>query len=350
VSGGELQRFDMHLGYDDLSVREVLRELLPTSVTVPTAYESVGHVVHLNLRPEQLPHRHLIGEVLLDKLRPRIRTVVNKAAEIHSEFRNLPLELIAGADDYQVSVQHGAALLSFDYSKVYWSSRLHTEHERLASSFRPGELVWDLFAGVGPFAMLAARRGVLILANDLNPAACEAMLHNARQNKVAAGVHVYNLDAAHFVREALASMAARDPSSTGLAPTRLRADGLTEAQSSTIAAAAAAAEARAPDHVILNLPADSVRFLSPLRALRDVAGRPRVHCYSFSKLPAADEQLDEARGRVAEALGFLPEGLAVRSVRSVAPGKEMLCYSFSLGRDANAEGGGPGERSDEECN
>lgn len=122
VSGGELQRFDMHLGYDDLSVREVLRELLPTSVTVPTAYESVGHVVHLNLRPEQLPHRHLIGEVLLDKLRPRIRTVVNKAAEIHSEFRNLPLELIAGADDYQVSVQHGAALLSFDYSKVCWSS------------------------------------------------------------------------------------------------------------------------------------------------------------------------------------------------------------------------------------
>ena len=56
------------------------------------ADEQVGHIVHLNLRPEQLPHRFVIGQVLLDKLRPRIRTVVNKADEIRSEFRTLPLE------------------------------------------------------------------------------------------------------------------------------------------------------------------------------------------------------------------------------------------------------------------
>lgn len=328
VIGGKLQRYDVRLSYEDLSVREALAELLPTGVPVPTAYESVGHVIHLNLRPEQLPHRHLIGQVLLDKLRPRVRTVVNKASEIHSQFRSIPLELVAGDDDYNVSVQHGSARLSFDYSKVYWSSRLHTEHERMASSFEPGQTVWDLFAGVGPFAVLAARRGTAVLANDLNPDACKAMLHNVRQNHVMERVHVYNLDAAAFVTAATASLLCREPA---LSTKRLRALTSTDDQQATIGTRAATLEQTLPDHILLNLPSDSLRFLAVLRTLRDVPGaNPMVHCYSFSKLEGSDAQLREAQERVAAELGYAPAQLAVRDVRSVAPGKLYLCYSFRL--------------------
>ena len=154
-AGGQLQEHCIQQGYHDLSAREVLQEVLPSDVVVPSAYENVGHVVHLNLRPEQLPYRFLIGQVLLDKLQPRVRTVVNKATEISSEFRNLPLELIAGEPDYLVTVQHGDAPLSFDYSKVYWSSRLHTEHERMASGFESGQVG----AALQPSAGMTAYRG-----------------------------------------------------------------------------------------------------------------------------------------------------------------------------------------------
>jgi tRNA G37 N-methylase Trm5 len=44
-------------------------------------------------------------------------------------------------------------------SQVYWNSRLETEHKRLVSSFKPGEVVADIMAGIGPFAVPAGKHG-----------------------------------------------------------------------------------------------------------------------------------------------------------------------------------------------
>jgi len=54
------------------------QRLLPPGAEVPSSFETVGHIAHLNLRDELLPYKHLVGQVLLDK-NPNIRTVVNKA-------------------------------------------------------------------------------------------------------------------------------------------------------------------------------------------------------------------------------------------------------------------------------
>ena len=64
---------------------------------------------------------------------------------------------------------------------------------------------------------------------------------------------------------------------------------------------------------------------------------PTVHCYSFSKLDSAAEQLEEATDRVADELGWAPHQLEVRNMRSVAPGKYMLCYTFRLRRPPGGE-------------
>ena len=54
--------------------------------------------------------------------------------------------------------------------QVYWNSRLETEHSRLVNSIGSAEVVADMMAGVGPFALpLAKRRSVTVFANDLNP-------------------------------------------------------------------------------------------------------------------------------------------------------------------------------------
>lgn len=73
---------------------------------------------------------------------------------------------------------------TFDFSKVYWNSRLHTEHGRLVDKFHREDVIADVFAGVGPFALPAAKKGCAVLANDLNPESYKYLQLNIDNNKV----------------------------------------------------------------------------------------------------------------------------------------------------------------------
>jgi len=50
--------------------------------------------------------------------------------------------------------------------------------------FKATDAVCDVMAGVGPFAMPAAKKGCNVYANDLNPVSYKYMLENAKLNKV----------------------------------------------------------------------------------------------------------------------------------------------------------------------
>lgn len=83
-----------------------------------------------------------------------------------------------------VEVSEENCTYKFEYSKVYWNSRLHTEHKRLVDSFQSGEVVCDVMAGVGPFALPAAKKGVFVWANDLNPVSYKYLEEGILRNKV----------------------------------------------------------------------------------------------------------------------------------------------------------------------
>lgn len=115
-----------------------------------------------------------------------IRTVINKVDTVGSSdpFRTFDYEVLAGEDDLNVTVKDNGCTFCFDFSKVYWNSRLNTEHARLVSLFKPGQAVCDVMAGVGPFAVPAGKNGCFVMANDLNPHGFAGLEDAIRRNKV----------------------------------------------------------------------------------------------------------------------------------------------------------------------
>lgn len=83
-----------------------------------------------------------------------------------------------------VEVSEQQCTFRFDYSKVYWNSKLQGEHLRLTNLFQKGEAVADVMAGVGPFAVPAGKRHCFVWANDLNPDSFECLCDAIQRNKV----------------------------------------------------------------------------------------------------------------------------------------------------------------------
>ena len=128
----------------------------------------------------------MIAQVILDK-NPTVETVVSKTEDVgsHSEFRTFPMEILAGRQDTQVSLRSSGCNYDFDFAKVYWNSRLENEHDRIANLCAKGDAVCDVMAGVGPFAIPAAKHNrALVWANDLNGDSYESMVRNVEKNRV----------------------------------------------------------------------------------------------------------------------------------------------------------------------
>ncbi|EDV20283.1 uncharacterized protein TRIADDRAFT_2329, partial [Trichoplax adhaerens] len=317
---GELCSHHLPVNYDHWSVKDVLRAILrPDTDQAITSFESVGQIAHLNLRPPMQNYKKLIGQVILDK-NPHLKTVVNKTSEIDNQFRVAPLEILAGDDCMITTVKENECQFRFDYSKVYWNSRLHTEHRRIIDLLQPKQVIVDVFAGVGPFAIPAARKNCIVYANDLNPDSYHWLLHNSKTNKLGKQFYTFNLDGRDFIQQIV-----RD---------KIINEGTTESKNLLVI-----------NHIIMNLPASAIEFLDVFRGLYknsplhksnsieiDRRYLPRIHCYCFSK--AEDRKIDVIH-QVENVLNTsLKEGsYHVYDVRDVAPDKHMMCISFDLPLD-----------------
>ena len=73
---------------------------MPDSIKIPTGFETVGHVAHMNLDEEHMPYKYDIGEVYLRK-NPNIKTVITKVGFINNVFRTFDFEVLAGEETYE---------------------------------------------------------------------------------------------------------------------------------------------------------------------------------------------------------------------------------------------------------
>lgn len=116
--------------------------------------------------------------------RPNLHTVLFATSEVEGEYRTKRFSVLAGRPTTRTEVIEHGSRLTIDLSAAYFSARLATERQRVAKEVREGEVVLDMFAGVGPFAIALAKRAALVIACDINPEALSLMEGNIAQNHI----------------------------------------------------------------------------------------------------------------------------------------------------------------------
>lgn len=301
-----------------------------------TSFTSVGHLLHINLKDHLLNHKKEIGEALL-KEHPRALAVVNKVSNIDNEYRNFDIEIIAKREDCTktddelmiAEVNENKCRFRLDFSKVYWNSRLSTEHERIIKKLHPSvDIVFDLFAGVGPFAVPAAKLKCQTYANDLNPEAVKWMKTNMTRNKVKEEFYnVYNMDAKDFILD------------------ELRVKLIDEYEKFKVEELAT----KPNIHILMNLPATAPTFLPYFIGLfrdepttitekklidvfREQSLNHVLYCYCFLK-GLFENPKAQVKSLIEEHLGkeLTPDQLVdIFRVRNVAPYKDMYRVEIRL--------------------
>jgi len=144
---------------------------------------------------DPLPRHEMVGGIAIlqendpagaEKIlasRPSLHTAVFAKGEVSGEYRTRELVILAGKPTTRTQVIEHGHRFTVDLAGAYFSARLSTERQRILAQVQEGEVILDMFAGVGPFAVALAADAALVVASDLNPQAVELMLENLARNR-----------------------------------------------------------------------------------------------------------------------------------------------------------------------
>jgi tRNA (guanine37-N1)-methyltransferase len=171
----------------DVGARET--QTLPEDILgFEPSYERLGEIVIVD---EDDPDRaRAIADAIVESSIP-VETVVNRASKVKGEERVRDWDVLHGESTEAIHREYGSAF-AVDIAEVYFSPRLATERNRVIEQVQSGEHFFDMFGGVGPFVIPAAKRGATAVGVDVNETAIEYLRENAERNGVAeqvTGVH-----------------------------------------------------------------------------------------------------------------------------------------------------------------
>jgi tRNA (guanine37-N1)-methyltransferase len=244
------------------TLAEILKDELDQHLldSLPRALDIVGDIAIIEVPSDIEPHKNTVGEAIL-KTHRNIRVVLAKAGAVSGTYRLREFDFIAGEHRTSTLYKEYGCSYYVDVAKAYFSPRLSHEHNRVAQLVKKEETVVDLFAGVGPFAVLIAKENkeAKVYGIDINADAVELLQKNARLNRVENRVFPIVGDARQVVNEKLQGIA---------------------------------------DRVIMNLPETASEFIDvACKAVKPSGGV--IHFYGFIRLP---ETITDLQKRFVEAI------------------------------------------------
>ncbi len=152
----------------------------------PTKWERLGDVIVVRLPEAARDYGDRIGFAFAETF--DVRAVVEDLSGVHGVFRTPEVRILWGRG---LEVEHleGSVRYRFDVAKIMFSSGNLPERTSIAGKVRDGDVVVDLFAGIGYFSLPIAlyAHPARVYACELNPVAFYYLEENVRRNR-AAGV------------------------------------------------------------------------------------------------------------------------------------------------------------------
>ncbi|MBS7611071.1 class I SAM-dependent methyltransferase family protein [Candidatus Bathyarchaeota archaeon] len=257
--------------------------------------EVVGDIAILKIPRELEPYRFKIGGEVL-KCMPSIKTVLRQLSPTSGSYRIKGFEWLAGEHrTVTVHKEHGC-IFKVDLSKVYFSPRLLFERLRIAQLTKPGEVIVNMFAGVGCFSIIIAKLKPVskVYSIDINPDAYKLMVENIKLNKVKCIVKPILGDSKNVIEDTLVNSA---------------------------------------DRVLMPLPELAYSYLpSAILCLKDSRGW--IHYYDFIKAASSENPVDKLSEKVSRILNTFTHDWNIedsRIVRTIASRTYQIVLDIHIG-------------------
>lgn len=250
---------------------------------LPRSFDVVGDVVLVRVPDELSDRQHEIGDALL-RFVPGAR-LVGADLGVHGPERRRRLVRIAGSGAWRTRHRENRLELDVDPERAYFSPRLAREHAIVADAVRPGETVYDLCCGVGPFAVTIARDGRArrVVAVDSNPDATALLRTTLGRYPFGTNVEVIDAPIERFLGEAPPA-----------------------------------------DRVVFNLPREGAKYLPQVVA----AVTPGGHLHDYEVVPRDDIPARERAMNESEGLGARVRVVDRHIVHPYSPSADLVAFDL----------------------
>jgi len=168
-----------------------------------SAFDQIGDIIIVRIPDSLLSKKKTIGEALLDQVKIA-NSVYFQSSSVGGDYRTRDLQLIAGKDKTETEYREFGCRFLVDVKKAFFSPRLSTERNRISQLIQNGEIVINMFGGVGMFSIIAAKKKRCTVFNiDINPVAADLCEKNIKLNRLQGKVESIKGDATQVIKEKL---------------------------------------------------------------------------------------------------------------------------------------------------
>lgn len=175
-----------------------------------SSYDVIGKVAIIKVPNDDLENAKKAAQAVKSVYR-NLQVVFVQMSPVNGDFRTRKLLCLEGENNAVTVYKEFGCSFMVDVENCYFSPRLSNERSRIASLVEQNETVVNMFAGVGCFSIMIAKKvaGVKVYSIDINPTAFQYMQKNIKINHVDAKVVALLGDSKEIINAQLKGIADR---------------------------------------------------------------------------------------------------------------------------------------------